>query len=300
MSDPVVPLVPIINAVIGWAQHHLDVVFSPLKHSLEAVDTLLRSELSSLPPLLLIALACGSLLIRRQWKTGIAVAVAAAVILNLGLWRAALDTLSLVGIAAGIALVVGIPLGITMVESRVARAIIEPILDYMQSTPAFVYLIPSILFFGIGTVPGVIATAAFSLPPVTRSVALGLAQVPFAAIEAAVACGATRLQVLRKVKVPLSRPYIFAGINQCIMMALSMVVVCALIGARGLGVEVVTALTQMNLAKGIESGIAVVLLAFVLDRLCWPARSEFSERSVMVQLKRPQQRYPGYNADPVA
>jgi ABC-type proline/glycine betaine transport system permease subunit len=203
----------------------------------------------------------------------VAFTLALALIANLGLWRAATDTVALVLLAAALALGVGAPLGVLVAESRVARVIVTPVLDYMQTTPAFVYLIPAVLFFGIGAAPGVLATAAFALPPVTRALALGLDQVSSQAIEAGRAFGASRLQLLFKIKLPLALPYIRVGVNQCIMMSLSMVVVCALIGARGLGVEVITALTQMNLAQGIEAGLAVVLIAATLDRLFDPGSS---------------------------
>jgi glycine betaine/proline transport system permease protein len=140
----------------------------------------------------------------------------------------------------------------------------------MQTTPAFVYLIPAVLFFGIGAAPAVLATAIFAMPPVTRALTLGIDQVDPAIVEAGRAFGARRLQILWKIKLPLAMPYIRVAVNQCIMMALSMVVVCALIGARGLGVEVITALSQLNLGQGIEAGIAVVLIAVVLDRVFVP------------------------------
>jgi len=271
MTDlPTLPLADAINAIIAWMQFGLDGIFGPIKVVIEGADQILRDCLYGMPSYLMIAVAAAIMAYRRRYAAAVGVAVALAFIANLGLWRAATDTLSLVTIASLLSILLGIPAAVLIAENRAAKAIILPLLDYMQSTPAFVYLIPAVLFFGIGTVPGVIATAAFALPPVTRALAVGLEQVPSAMIEAGTAFGATRLQLIYKVKVPLARAYLYAGISQCIMMSLSMVVICALIGARGLGVEVVTALTQMNLAKGIESGIAVVMLALVLDTLCRP------------------------------
>jgi len=273
MEMPTLPLAARISAVVHWMQFNLDGVFGTIKAALVMADLALRGLLGAVPPWGLIGGIALILLWRRRFGAAVAITVALALIANLGLWRAATDTVALVLLSAVLALGVGAPLGVLVAESRAARTIVTPILDYMQTTPAFVYLIPAVLFFGIGAAPGVLATAAFALPPVTRALALGLDQVSPQAIEAGNAFGASRLQLLFKIKLPLALPYFRVGVNQCIMMSLSMVVVCALIGARGLGVEVVTALTQMNLAQGIEAGLAVVLVAATLDRLFDPGSS---------------------------
>lgn len=273
MEMPTLPLAAWIGAVVHWMQFNLDGVFGAIKAAIVMADLALRGLLGAVPPWGLIGGIALILLWRRRFGAAVAITVALALIANLGLWRAATDTVALVLVAAALALGVGAPLGVLVAESRVARAIVTPILDYMQTTPAFVYLIPAVLFFSIGAAPGVLATAAFALPPVTRALALGLDQVSPQAIEAGQAFGASRLQLLFKIKLPLALPYFRVGVNQCIMMSLSMVVVCALIGARGLGVEVVTALTQMNLAQGIEAGLAVVVIAATLDRLFDPGSS---------------------------
>jgi ABC-type proline/glycine betaine transport system permease subunit len=273
MELPTLPLAAWIGAVVHWMQFNLDGVFGAIKAALLMADLALRGLLGAVPPWGLIGGIALILLWRRRFGAAVAITAALALIANLGLWRAATDTVALVLVAAALALGVGAPLGILVAESRVARAFVTPVLDYMQTTPAFVYLIPAVLFFGIGAAPGVLATAAFALPPVTRALALGLDQVSSQLIEAGHAFGGSRLQILFKIKLPLALPYFRVGVNQCIMMSLSMVVVCALIGARGLGVEVVTALTQMNLAQGIEAGLAVVLVAATLDRLFDPGSS---------------------------
>jgi glycine betaine/proline transport system permease protein len=264
------PLSEAINALIQWMQFNLDPVFSPFKAIITTIDDLTRDALLAVPPYAVIGGAAGWMLWRRRLIAACGVALGLAIIVNVGLWRPAMDTVVLVAMASGLSILVGVPVAILIAESRTAKGAVIPVLDYMQSTPAFVYLIPAVLFFGIGVVPGVLATAAFALPPVTRAVALGLEQVDPRLVEAGRAFGASRFQILRKVKLPLAAAYLQVGLNQCIMMALSMVVICSLIGARGLGIEVITALTQMNLAKGIEAGTCVVLLAMVLDRLCRP------------------------------
>lgn len=178
-----------------------------------------------------------------------------------------MQTLALVLSSTGMALLLGIPLGIWMAGSGRCNKILQPALDCMQTMPAFVYLIPAVLFFGLGTVPGAFATIIFALPPVARLTALGLRQVPKNVVEAARSFGATPSQLLFKVELPLALPTILAGINQTIMMSLSMVVVAAMISAGGLGEVVLKGITQMKIGMGFEGGIAVVILAIVLDRI---------------------------------
>jgi len=178
-----------------------------------------------------------------------------------------METLSLVLIAAGSAVSLGVPMGILVAESRVARVIVSPILDFMQTMPSFVYLIPTVLFFGVGSVSGIIATVIFAFPPPVRLTALGLTQIDREVIEAGEAFGCNRWKLLTKIKLPLSIPSIILGVNQCIMMSLSMVVIASLIGARGLGALVVKSLSQVDIILGIEAGVSVVLIAMVLDRL---------------------------------
>lgn len=267
MEIPALPIADWISAVIRWMQINLEGIFSTVKSALSGTNAILSWAFAAPPSWLAIGGIAILLAWRRRFLAAAGTAAALGLIANLGLWQAATDTLALVVMASALALALGGPLGVLTAESRVARVIVTPILDYMQTTPAFVYLIPAVLFFGIGAAPAVLATSAFALPPVTRAVALGLNQVSPTLVEAGRAFGATPLQIFWKIKLPLALPYIRVGMNQCIMMALSMVVVCSLIGARGLGVEVITALAQFNLAQGIEAGIAVVLIAAVLDRV---------------------------------
>lgn len=188
-------------------------------------------------------------------------------IYSMGFWGDTMTTLALVLTSALVALALGIPLGVLAAKNLLLERIIRPILDTMQTMPAFVYLIPAVLFFSLGTVPGVVATVVFAMPPVVRLTNLGIRQVREDVVEAAQAFGATPKQVLVKVQLPLALPTILAGINQTIMLALSMVVIAAMIGAGGLGKQVLKGITQLKVGLGFEAGIAIVILAIVLDRI---------------------------------
>ncbi|HIX61069.1 MAG TPA: proline/glycine betaine ABC transporter permease [Candidatus Halomonas stercoripullorum] len=200
-------------------------------------------------------------------RLAIGAAAGLALIGNLGLWSPMIETLTLVVIATLVAVVIALPVGIAAALSERLYRLIMPLLDFMQTMPAFVYLIPAIPFFGIGSVSAIFATVIFSMPPAIRFTTLGIRQVPVELIEAADAYGATRRQKLFKVQLPLSLPTVMAGINQTIMLALSMVVIAAMIGADGLGSEVWRAIQRLRPGDGFEAGIAVVILAMVLDRL---------------------------------
>nr|WP_321356695.1 proline/glycine betaine ABC transporter permease [uncultured Draconibacterium sp.] len=185
----------------------------------------------------------------------------------MGYWKEAIQTTTLVIVATLIALLLGIPLGIWTARSNMANAIIRPILDFMQTMPAFVYLIPAIFFFSVGNTPGVIATVIFSLPPAVRLTNLGIRNVPSDVIEAGHAFGATDKQILFKIQLPLAKTTILAGVNQVILLALSMVVIASMVGAKGLGSIVYQGIQQNNIAKGFESGLGIVILAIILDRI---------------------------------
>ena len=188
-------------------------------------------------------------------------------IYGMGFWEATMQTLALVFSSTCLALIVGVPLGVWTANSSRAEKILRPVLDLMQTMPAFVYLIPAVLFFGLGAVPGVFATIIFAMPPVVRLTGLGIRQVPKNVVEASRSFGATRWQLLYKVQLPLALPTILTGVNQTIMMSLSMVVIAAMIAAGGLGEIVLKGITQMKIGLGFEGGIAVVILAIILDRI---------------------------------
>lgn len=185
----------------------------------------------------------------------------------MGYWDEMIDTFVLVLVATVIILMIGIPVGIWCAGNSRANAIVKPILDFMQTMPAFVYLIPAILFFSVGNVPGVLATVIFSLPPAVRMTALGILEVPKETVEASTAFGCTKNQTLFKVQIPLAMPTILAGVNQVIMLALSMVVIASMVGAGGLGESVYASIQQADVALGFEAGLCIVILAIILDRM---------------------------------
>lgn len=205
------------------------------------------------------------------WRVGAAFGVLAGLALwlvdHMGLWTAMMETLSLVVASTLMAMIIGLPLGIAMARKDSIAALVRPVLDLMQTMPAFVYLIPAAMFFGLGAVPGAIATVIFAMPPVVRLTNLGIRQVHVEFIEAGNAFGCTPSQLLFKVQLPNAMPSIMAGINQTIMLSLSMVVIASMIGAGGIGNTVLTGIQRLDVGTGFEGGLAVVILAVILDRL---------------------------------
>lgn len=205
------------------------------------------------------------------WRVGLGFGILTGVALwlvnHMGLWSAMMETLSLVIASTLMAMLIGLPLGIAMARRDTVATIVRPILDLMQTMPAFVYLIPAAMFFGLGAVPGAIATVIFAMPPVVRLTNLGIRQVHAEFIEAGNAFGCTSTQLLFKVQLPNAMPSIMAGINQTIMLSLSMVVIASMIGAGGIGNTVLTGIQRLDVGTGFEGGLAVVILAVILDRL---------------------------------
>lgn len=221
-----------------------------------------------LPPAwLLIAIFVGLGLWRIGYKFAIFTAISFVLIVLTGFWEQTVVTLGLTFSATLISLLLGIPLGIWAARSERVAAIIRPILDFMQTMPAFVYLIPAAMLFGLGRVPGIIATVIFAMPPAVRLTNLGIRQVNKEIIEAGQSFGCTQRQLLFKVQLPNAMPSIMAGVNQTIMMALSMVIIASMVGAGGLGNDVLASIQRLDIGLGFESGMAVVLLAIILDRI---------------------------------
>ncbi|MDP4159577.1 MAG: ABC transporter permease subunit, partial [Bacillota bacterium] len=203
----------------------------------------------------------------RGWRLAIGSTIGLILIYDLQLWPALIDTLVLVIISALVSIIIGLPLGILAARNQTFEHLMSPILDFMQTMPSFVYLIPALMFFGLGTVPAVFATVVFAMPPVIRLTNLGIRQVPVDLVEVGEAFGSTPFQLLWKIQLPLAMPTIMAGINQTMMLSLSMVVIAAMIGSGGFGQGVLAGISQMDIGKGFENGLAVVILAMILDRL---------------------------------
>ena len=272
-----------IEWLIRWLIYHLAAVFDLVSNALNHVTGLLSSGLTAVPPLLLI-IVCGFLIwLITSKTTAILSAVGLGLVLSIGLWLQLISTLTLVVVAVIIALLIGIPLGILMTRSSKFETVMRPVLDFMQTMPPFVYLIPAVMLFGIGVVPGLFATIIFSVPPPVRLTYLGITQVSEEMKEMAIAFGASDWQVLSKIELPLALPSIMAGVNQCIMLGISMVVIASMIGAGGLGAEVMRSVSRLDLALGFESGLAIVILAMVLDRVgrSFGSRKETPARKVI-------------------
>jgi len=241
--------------------------FDGISSAISAVVDALTAVLSGPPPLFWVAVFVVLAFLARGWGLAVFALVAFLFIDSMELWKETMQTLAVVLVAAVVATLIGIPTGIAAARSRKLGSVLRPVLDFMQTTPVFVYLIPAVFFFGVGVVPGVVATTIFAIPPGVRLTELGIRGVDAEIVEAAHAFGARPGQILREVQLPIALPTIMAGVNQVIMLALSMVVVAGLAGAAGLGAVVVGAVTQLDVAKGFEGGLAVVLLAIYLDRL---------------------------------
>jgi glycine betaine/proline transport system permease protein len=253
---------------VDWMQAHGGSAFDAISDVLNAVIDGILWVLQAPNPLVVIAVVvAGAYLLRRSLVFAVLIAAGLLFIVNQGYWEATTETLALVVSSAIICMAVGIPVGIAAAHRPKLYSALRPVLDLMQTLPSFVYLIPAIVFFGIGMVPGLIATAIFVVPAPIRLTHLGISTTPRHLIEAADAFGATKRQLLWKVELPYAMPQIMAGLTQTIMLSLSMVVIAALVGADGLGVPVVRALNSVNVGMGFEAGLVIVLVAIILDRL---------------------------------
>ncbi|MFY0681249.1 MAG: choline ABC transporter permease subunit [Thalassovita sp.] len=263
-----IPIGKWAKTVFDWLQDNFASFFDALSDGLEAfIDTILWA-LQAPPPLLIIAVfAALTYALQRSWKAAVVVSLGFLFILNQDYWEETTESLTLVLSACVVCMGVGVPIGIAAAHRPRLYTAMRPVLDLMQTLPTFVYLIPAIVFFGIGMVPGLIATVIFVLPAPIRLTHLGITSTPTSLLEAVQAFGATPRQTLFKVELPYALPQIMAGLNQTIMLSLSMVVIAALVGADGLGVPVVRALNQVNPALGFESGFVIVVLAICLDRM---------------------------------
>ncbi|MCU0907668.1 MAG: choline ABC transporter permease subunit [Rhodobacteraceae bacterium] len=263
-----IPVGDTAEAAFDWLQVRGGTVFDTIADTLQGlIDAILWVLQTPHPLLVVAAFVALTWVLQRSWATCVLVAVGFLFILNQGYWKATTESLTLVLSACVVCMGLGVPIGIWAAHRPRVFDAMRPVLDLMQTLPTFVYLIPAIVFFGIGMVPGLIATVIFVLPAPIRLTQLGIAAVPKPLLEAADAFGATPRQKLMKVELPSAFPQIMAGLNQTIMLSLSMVVIAALVGAAGLGVPVVRALNSVNTGLGFEAGFVIVVLAILLDRM---------------------------------
>jgi glycine betaine/proline transport system permease protein len=256
-----------VAAGVDWLEHNDHGLFDKIGKIIDASTGAIENGLMLIPFWLLALIFVSIGFWRLGWKFALFCAASFLLIANMGFSNQTVVTLALIFSATLISLALGIPFGIWAGRNDRAEAVIRPILDFMQTMPAFVYLIPAAMFFGLGRVPGVIATVIFAMPPVVRLTSLGIRQVNKEQVEAGIAFGCTPTQLLFKVQIPSAMANLFAGINQTIMMALSMVIIASMVGAGGLGNDVLSSISRLDIGLGFESGLGVVLLAIMLDRV---------------------------------
>jgi len=269
LTDTKIPIGEMIARFVDFLNDHAAGFFDAISDSLGWLIDSSTDLLMAIPALLLIAIVTGfAWWLHRRVGLTIFTALSLLLIINLGLWDETVQTLVLVLYATLFCMLIGVPLGIHAAHHPRLNAALRPVLDLMQTIPTFVYLIPTLILFGLGVVPGLISTVVFALAAPVRLTALGISEVPKSLLEAGESFGCTRLQQLWRIELPHAMPTILAGLTQCIMLALSMVVIAALVGADGLGKPVVRALNTVNIEKGFEAGLAIVIVAILLDRLC--------------------------------
>ncbi len=268
LTENKIPVGKWSKAVVDWLTDNAAFVFSAIEVVLDIIISLILAILQFPPALVVVAIVAGiALWLKRSVPLAIAVVLGMLFIINQGYWEETTETLTLVLASAMVCMAIGVPIGIFLAHHPRAYAVVRPILDLMQTLPTFVYLIPAIIFFGLGMVPGLVATVIFVVPAPIRLTQLGISSTPKAMLEAGQAFGASGRQLLWKVELPYALPQIMAGLTQTIMLSLSMVVIAALVGADGLGVPIVRALNTVNTALGFEAGFVIVIVAILLDRL---------------------------------
>jgi glycine betaine/proline transport system permease protein len=277
-----IPLAQWIDNIMSWVLHNwagfFDAIGDVILYMLVNIERFLLWI-----PWIVVVLLVGLLSWRvmRRWWAGLIMAAFMVLIGSFGYWDLAMMTLAICISAVVISLVIGIPTGIIMARSKLVESIMRPVLDAMQTMPSFVYLIPALMLFGLGKVPAVFATIIYAMPPVIRLTNMGIRQVSKSVVEAGRAFGSSRRQTLFEVQLPLAIPSIMVGINQTTMMALAMVVLASMIGARGLGLEVLLAINRVEVGRGVEAGLCIVLLAIIIDRIthALAARQEYAVTS---------------------
>jgi len=261
------PLGDWINVAVDWLTLTLAPVFDVITEIIRTPLVAIEHFLWWVPWWVILAIFVAVAWKIASWKVALFAGLGLIFIGIVGVWDDTMTTLAIVVVSVIVSLLVGIPLGISAAKSDRVYGVLRPILDFMQTMPAFVYLIPAVFFFGLGKVPAVVATCIYAVPPCIRLTNLGIRQVPAETVEAGRAFGTTSRQLLLKIQLPLAIPTIMAGINQTIMMALAMVVICSMIGTAGLGLEVLKGIQRLDLGRAFIAGISIVIMAIILDRI---------------------------------
>ena len=275
LTESKIPIGKLIERFFDYLKDDAAWVFDAIADPLEWIIESSSDALLDIPALVLVGVVVLlSWVLQHRKGFSVFTLLSLLLIINLDLWEETIQTLVMVLYATLICMLIGVPLGIRAAHSPRLNAVLRPILDLMQTIPTFVYLIPALILFGLGVVPGLISTVVFALAAPVRLTSLGVSEVPKNLLEAGDAFGCTPLQRLFRIELPHAMPTILAGLTQCIMLSLSMVVIAALVGANGLGAPVVRALNTVNIEKGFEAGLAIVIVAILLDRLCRGRRAE--------------------------
>ncbi|HIW64198.1 MAG TPA: ABC transporter permease subunit [Candidatus Stackebrandtia excrementipullorum] len=264
---PAMPLGGWFADMVNWAKVELRGMFRAMSDGIESLVDSLTYVLTVTPSVFMVLIFAALALWLKGWKFGLSTVICLGIVAWTPFWEQTMMTLSLVIVASALALLLAIPIGVLASENRWVSRMARPVLDLMQTMPAFVYLIPAVSFFGVGLVPGVLATVVFCMPPGVRLTELGLRQVDTEVVEAGESFGASPAVILGRIKLPLALPTIMAGVNQVIMLALSMVVIAGMVGGDGLGKVIMSALNNVDLARGFNAGLAVVFIAIYLDRI---------------------------------
>ncbi|GLO53562.1 ABC transporter permease [Pseudomonas putida] len=267
MAEVIVSPGSVVAPALTWLNVNHHGVFAAIAGFFDFWVSGIAGLLNSFDPAIVIAvLSVGALLIA-GWRMGLLTLVGLAVCLGMGMWLATVQTIALVLLAVLLSMAFGIPLGIVISRNKRLQALARPVLDLMQTLPPWVYLVPAVILFGLGTVPALISTIVYGVAPMVRLTILAMTQVPRERIELGRAVGATRFEMLRKIELPSALPTLLVGVNQCILLSLAMVVLAGLVGAGGLGAEVTRGLTRLDFGLGLRASLAIVALAIVMDRV---------------------------------